>query len=757
MRLIKEVFFMKKQILFLFLLPSMLLASCNRFYQEKNDSSQEQSSLTNQTKKLKIVSLPSKTTYYVYDNIDISGFEVAEETYLDGRLTDTKDIKDYVLKDDEGNIMDEDYFIPSSANSSMTIHVTKQGCTETTFDISVDEVTAFKESISITSNAKIIYASGEAFSSEGLEVELTASYRTTKRVTKKRKVTDYQLTLSKEGNDLGDPEGYVFEDLGSYTVTISHSGMEEELSTSYSVTVTDEETINHLVNLEGYGKDSSIDFKEDNKKMKVSFQNSNKETRTSDKGYYAATEVKNTYTISDYAKRNVYNWHYTPSLGEVPLLVIPVLTPGDEAKATSSNLSLIKKVFYGSSSDLDFESLRSYYYQSSYGKLDFKGAVTDYFNPADVDSTYGSISRYNANTIAKIPQMALDWAVRNYGIDPKDYDSDKDGCVDGIWLVYLHDYDMRNTNTFWAYTTSTGTVGTPDKPVCNTYAWASLSFIDGTFAKRMGDSSNTDIDAHVIIHETGHMLGLDDYYSNQGSGYNPLGNIDMMTKNIGDQNPFSKLLLGWITPTIVYDDCTISMPSSQSKDAVFVLPYDGKTYKKDSDGKVLFNAFDEYLVLDYYTPNNLNATDYLSYGVRHIGKEGARLYHVDNRLFKYTQSMTRYDISAYTDADEPFDDNNNDTLINLISNTETGSMAESGLLNGDTTYDACDKIRMISFDGRYLSDYNSAKDSSLFSIGSSFNIKDYSNQFNTSLKNGNTIYFNNQKEFHTSFTIDSIE
>ena len=83
-------------------------------------------------------------------------------------------------------------------------------------------------------------------------------------------------------------------------------------------------------------------------------------------------------------------------------------------------------------------------------------------------------------------------------------------------------------------------------------------------------------------------------------------------------------------------------------------------------------------------------------------------------------------------------------------------MAESGLLNGDTSYDACDKIRMISADGRYLSDNNNANGNSLFAVGNSFDIASYSSQFNTKLKKENTTYFNNTKSFHTTFKIDSI-
>ena len=56
---------------------------------------------------------------------------------------------------------------------------------------------------------------------------------------------------------------------------------------------------------------------------------------------------------------------------------------------------------------------------------------------------------------------------------------------------------------------------------------------------------NKGLDSHVLIHETGHMLGLNDYYNTYGdSTYSPLGGLDMMDGDFGDNNPYSKILLG---------------------------------------------------------------------------------------------------------------------------------------------------------------------------------------------------------------------
>ena len=53
------------------------------------------------------------------------------------------------------------------------------------------------------------------------------------------------------------------------------------------------------------------------------------------------------------------------------------------------------------------------------------------------------------------------------------------------------------------------------------------------------------LDSTVYIHETGHLLGLDDYYDyNDDIGpRGGIGKTDMMENNIGDHSSLSKILL----------------------------------------------------------------------------------------------------------------------------------------------------------------------------------------------------------------------
>jgi len=86
----------------------------------------------------------------------------------------------------------------------------------------------------------------------------------------------------------------------------------------------------------------------------------------------------------------------------------------------------------------------------------------------------------------------------------------------------------------------------------------------------------------VAIHETGHALGLPDYYDGKsrasGDTVGPdggVGTFDIMSHDRGDHNCFGKLLLGWLQPIVVNwgEDKTVTLlPSAVSRDALIVFP-----------------------------------------------------------------------------------------------------------------------------------------------------------------------------------------
>lgn len=747
---------MNKRMLFPIMFISSFLVGCiNTNRSVSSNPSTPASSISssvnvNTTKNLVITNLPEKTDYYVYDRFDFSGLEITAATYADTKLIHSEVISDYTLTLDDDSIVQTGDIIQEPYDE-LVIHVNKEGYEGNSFSVFVSDVTGFSESLKINSlPVKTNYIIGETFTTEGLEVQHRYTYRKDKRQTFSEVIDDYSLSMS-VNSQMINPIGYTFTTLGSYTITISYQGIREMLSITYPVSVLDESSYNSLINLNKY-VDNTISFSKDTKQMKVTFTNNSVQLAANDKGYYSPDEVVNEFNVEDYSLRNASNWRYTPSKGEVPLLVVPVITPGSQSKATTSNWNMINKAFFGNSADLNFESLHSYYYQSSFGQLDFKGGMTGYFDPSSVDSKYSSLSGYTQTSVGDLPQLALDWAVSTYGIDPTKYDSNKDGCVDGIWLIYLNDVNQSNTNVWWAYTSTTTKIGTLTQPVANCFAWCSIQFInDSCFSYDASQYANHECDAHVMIHETGHMLGIADYYSYNNSTYDSVGKKDMMSNNVHDHNPYTKLFYGWLTPYIIYGSATITIDSCQSQNALFVLPYDNKEYIKDANNKICFNVYDEYLVLDYFTPNNLNAANYDCYGINHLKGEGGRLYHVDARMGRYT-----YPTFTLSDDSDALMNSSLNNLYAVISNSEGGDRAESSAFGLQPEADAWDELRWISADGEPLSQYNVASASTLFKANSTFSITSFSSQFNKSTVGTSTYYMNCKKPFSTSFKINSI-
>lgn len=724
-------------------------------------NSAESSSSTSEdytvTKRLSVTQTPATSIFYLYDILDLSGLVISEDTYRNNTLYQSTPITDYTLTyADDNSTVEVDKRLTNYREVASVI-VSKEGCESTDFTFFMDDVSDFSQTLTFTSKTETSFFLPATFSLDGLSMTLETSYKAgkTKRFSELLSPDDYQVTLTKDDQTY-DPDNFEFQEAGKYQLNVTCLGWNNnEISASYTINVFESDDFAEIISPTPW-IDTTINFQEDTTKMQVTFTNLGNELEPGDKGYYSPDEVSNAYNIKNYSTNNAANQKYTPSAGNVPFLIVPIVTPGDENKATLTNWNLIRQAFFGNSEDLAFESAHSYYYQSSYGKLNIMGGVTDYFTPSTVDSTFANISNYTGTNIDKLPQLALDWAVETYGIDPAKYDSNNDHYVDAIWMVYLH--KTSSNSDFWAYVTTTGASYESGAPIANNYGWASIDFLNDTYiSSNPYYFENHNCDAHVIIHESGHLFGLQDYYSYSYNDYAPLGGVDFMDNNVGDHNPYSKMIYGWITPYIVYGNCTITIPSCQSKDAVIVIPYDNKTYQKDSNGLVKFNVYDEYLVLDYYTSNNLNQYDYDCYSAETVKGSGGRLYHVDARLFKYSGGH----LSLFDDPDEVFS-----TMSPVywgISNSETGERAEENnpyISSSSNVNSAWDEIRWITANKVFLDKTTSPNNASLFAVNSTFSINNFKSQFNETEveEDENTVkyYTNICKPFTTSFVINSL-
>lgn len=462
-----------------------------------------------------------------------------------------------------------------------------------------------------------------------------------------------------------------------------------------------------------------------------------------------------------------------PSLGDANLLVIPVHLPGGNEYKTDKVKSDIEKVFFGDKDDssLGFKSVKQYYSEASYGKFNLSGTVTDWFDATTLVSDVKDITSGTYGTIVnKILRGAVEWAGSSQGINLKDFDNNEDGNIDGVYLVYDHldwttenyiqhesnpQFDSSTLNqAFWNFTYwDFYSESKNDKPSTSGFSWSSFDMMYTSYCERnkndtpdLSDLSKIKLDSHTFIHEFGHLLGLEDYYSSSDSSYHPAGESTMMDQNIGDLDSYSKMLLGWVTPYVVYgtSEITITNVSKNSGNSVIVIPSNYAEISQSVEDAIKgnridkfrykFNPFSEYLMIDLYTPDGNNEQDtygpYVFDRSAMANKVGVRIYHIDSRIFKckvvdYMGGQKLAYVDGYVwDGQMLADD---EAILMPISN----NMSESKNFQLPQSFDYFDQIRLLESSGINTFDKNGmmTNQTLYYSESKPFDIMSYGYQF----------------------------
>ena len=504
---------------------------------------------------------------------------------------------------------------------------------------------------------------------------------------------------------------------------------------------------------------------------------------TSTQRYISPSKVDLKYTYNSLSAILGNNENVCPSIGDVNLLVIPVHLPSssNEKYNTDEVREDIETVFFSSNSQrMGFKSVKEFYYESSYGKLNFQGTVTDWFDATSL-TNIKNVSQITGGTngtiVTEILPKAVEWAKNSQGINLKDFDKNRDGSIDAVWLVYDHldwstEFELNYKNnpnysgeglnemlwnvTYWDTNTLPINYDDPEQadldPTTSAFSWASFDMMYTPYAGRdskgfvdISHPESIKLDSHTFIHETGHLLGLEDYYT-YDSNYHPLGQSSMMDQNVFDLDSHSKMLLGWVTPYVVYGTSEILIPRATVSDrAVIVIPsnYQGISSRVEQAARqnkldsfrYEFNPFSEYILIDLFTPDGLNAYD--AFGPSIYGREnltintsGVRIYHVDSRLFKcnYVEYEGGYSLNftkGYVWDEEEL--GMNEYILMPISN-QRNEATRWGL---PANYDNFDQIRLIEANKTNTFNYGYPMTSdSLFTTESDpFSIESFAQQF----------------------------
>lgn len=333
-----------------------------------------------------------------------------------------------------------------------------------------------------------------------------------------------------------------------------------------------------------------------------------------------------------------------PTVGDVNVLVIPVEFSDSTASSKGYTLDALDKAFNGTStSNNQYPSVKEFYYQSSYGKLNLNFDILDtWFKPSQPSTYYINLDKQNdGSDPVTSEQYILEEALAKLdgSIDFSNYDLDNNGSIDAIVMINTldinYDVDLQWAFRYWNLNTDdSGYYLEHDECFANDYLWASYQFL---FENESGYNSKNPNNTYTFIHEFGHILGSDDYYdtSYTDDGTSGLRGYDLMDSGFADHNPYTKFNYGWITSSrLITTDSSITV--------------DLKDFSVDGDTIILANNFDpnmgvyqEYYVLMYYTNNGINSN--ANTGL--FEEEGILMYHVNASYYvEEYYGETYYDV-----------------------------------------------------------------------------------------------------------------
>ena len=376
---------------------------------------------------------------------------------------------------------------------------------------------------------------------------------------------------------------------------------------------------------------------------------------------------------------------------------------GNQREEDGARIDLYK-VNFGTAEENQWESLASYYKKSSYGVADFQGAVAPWYTPKEqvTGEPYSAVDFGHAYSSAGAQQVlyaAYEFLWRSgykqnfvIGYEAKGdgthtpiyktfatgaecikyFDRDEDGLIDNCQIIYSAPYHLKdsegqavNDELFWAFRSITGDQPRASMPKPFNYLWMSNEFFydngyweGGTYkeyttAQKIANDDGHGkaiMDSHTLIHETGHALGAEDYYTNQSGDKEAAAQFVMMAYNVGDHDPWTKLLYGWTNPTVVYKPTTLTLSAFQNDgDSTALIPLRGKWSEAGSKHTVA----DEYLMLEYYTPTGLQEFDcehnYKGNYPKGPTTPGLRIWHIDARLGEFDYSSGSVKFVKYTE------------------------------------------------------------------------------------------------------------
>lgn len=327
-----------------------------------------------------------------------------------------------------------------------------------------------------------------------------------------------------------------------------------------------------------------------------------------------------------------------PSIGNPKIFVLLIEFPD---YSHTIEASTIQDMLFGAGNQgyYPYESLRSFYERSSYGKLHIEGDVYGWYKAQNVRDTY-------TNDAEGLIEEALAY-YHSQGMRFDKYDNDGNGQVE-YFAVFWTGPDTGWANFWWG--------------------WQGY-FSDGEYTidgKSLGDFSWQweEDNPGTIIHETGHALGIPDYYDYDDSvgPRGGVGGLDIMDGVWGDHNAYSKWVLGWLTPQVVTSAAELTLtPLSTTPSAVVMA--------KDFNGAGWEGEY--FLIQNRYSAANDSDLPGNGFMIHHVdarvGCDGSTLYnnsYTEHKLLRLMEAdgLEEIEKGKWGDAEDFYNASTNDSF-----------------------------------------------------------------------------------------------
>jgi M6 family metalloprotease-like protein len=255
-------------------------------------------------------------------------------------------------------------------------------------------------------------------------------------------------------------------------------------------------------------------------------------------------------------------------------------------------------------------SVRDYYKEVSYGKLDLNTDVYGTYKLSHNRAYYGSAA--GEGGVSEMVAEAVGLA--DGDIDFSKYDNDGDGVVDGVYIVFagLSEDSGGPEEAIWS--------------CCNQMADSvvhdGFSFSGFGCSGEFRDFSNNIVRIGVICHETAHVMGAVDYYDTNGSAdgeYTGTGSWDLLATGCNNNSGITPSSPNAYVRTQVFKWATPTFLNSAKK---------GITMKNSSENPV-FYYFETPETDENFFLENKSRTGFDKY----IPGEGLLIYHRDEGYF----------------------------------------------------------------------------------------------------------------------------